>query len=214
MRQNHPESMSRKQELSASMSLRQFNHGYWYATELKLFADALGIQSTARLRKDELERAIKEFLRTGAIGQAARNPKPPIRSQPRDVDLGLHLNRRIIRYTNDPTTKAFLEREARKLVPTFRRRSGAMYRLNRWREEQLARGIALTYRALVGEYVRLSQSSEPFAHIPHGRYVNFLSDFMARQAGATKAKALSAWHELKTMDCPKTYRAWSSRRTS
>ena len=213
-RQNHPESMSRNQELSASMSLRQFNHGYWYATELKRFADALGIQSTARLRKDELERAIKEFLRTGVIGQAVRNPARAIRSRPRDVDLGLHLNRRIIRYTNDPTTKAFLEREAKRLVPTFRRRSGTMYRLNRWREEQISRGIALTYRALVEEYVRLSQSSERFARIPHGRYINFLSDFMAQHAEPTKAKALSAWHELKAMDCPKTYRAWSSRRTS
>jgi hypothetical protein len=206
--------LNRTQKLSASMSLTQFNHGYWYATELKQFADELGIPSTARLRKDELERAIKQFLRSGTIVQpTTRNPADSVRSQPRDVDLGLQLNRRIIRYTNDPTTKAFLEREARRLVPALRRRSGAMYRLNRWREEQLSRGIALTYRALVEEYVRLTQSTERFGQVPHGRYINFLSDFVAQHPGATKAKAIEAWQELKAMDCPKTYRAWVKARS-
>jgi len=88
-----------------------------------------------------------------------------------------------------------------------------MYRLNRWREEQLSRGIALTYRALVEEYVRLTQSTERFGQVPHGRYINFLSDFVAQHPGATKAKAIEAWQELKAMDCPKTYRAWVKARS-
>ena len=206
--------LDRNPKLTTSMSLTQFDHGYWYATELKKFADQLGVPSTARLRKDELERAIKQFLRSGTIVQpTTRNPANSVRSQSRDVDLGLRLNRRIIRYTNDPTTKAFLEREARRLVPTFRRRSGTMYRLNRWREAQLSRGFALTYRALVKEYVRLSQSAERFGQIPSGRYINFLSDFMAQHPGTAKTKAIEAWQELKTMDCPKTYRAWVKARS-
>lgn len=201
--------MSRNGTLSVSMSLTQFDHGYWYATELKQFADEIGIPSAGRLRKDELEGAIKEFLRSGTIARPSRtHSADSVRLLPRDVDLGLQLDRRIVRYTNDPATKEFLEREARRLVPAFRRRSGAMYRLNRWREEQLSRGIALTYRALVEEYVRLSLSTEQFVRIPHGRYINFRSDFMAQEASATAAKALRAWEELKHMDCPKTYRGW------
>src|SRR5437762_13081948 len=102
------------------MSLTEFDHGYWYATELKEFADDLGIPSAARLRKDELERAIKQFLRSGTIGPPAKlTPVGRTRSQRRDVDLGLRLDRRVVRYTNDVTTKAFLEREAVKLAPTF-----------------------------------------------------------------------------------------------
>ena len=132
------------------MSLTQFDHGYWYATELKRFAAELGIPSVARLRKDELERAIRQFLRSGKTEAPAPKPaQSDVRSRPRDVDLGLRLDRRIIRYTNDPATKSFLEQEARKLAPAFRRRSGAMYRLNRWREKQLSDGVALTYRDLV-----------------------------------------------------------------
>ena len=65
---------NRDRKLSASMSLTQFDHGYWYATELKQFADSLGIPATARLRKEELERAIKQFLRSGTIVQ------PPTRN--------------------------------------------------------------------------------------------------------------------------------------
>jgi hypothetical protein len=206
--------LNRGRKLSASMSLTQFDHGYWYATELRRFAAELDIPSVARLRKDELERSIRQFLRSGKTETPA--PKPAhsdVRSLPRDVDLGLRLDRRIIRYTNDPATKSFLEREARKLVPTFRRRSGAMYRLNRWREKQLFDGVALTYRDLVAEYVRLTLSTGRFAPVPHGRYINFLSDFMTRHPGAARAEAIAAWHELKAMSCPKTYRAWARARS-
>jgi SAP domain-containing new25 len=72
------------------MSLTQFEHGYWFATELKQFAGALGIPSPGRLRKDELERAIKQFLQSGTVAQPrTRSLANSVRSQPRDVDLGL-----------------------------------------------------------------------------------------------------------------------------
>ena len=193
------------------MSLSEFDQGYWYVAELKRFADGLGIPSAARLRKDELEWAIKRCLRSGTIAPPATlNPVARIRSRQRDVDLGLRLDRRVVRYTNDAATKKFLEQEAVKLASTFRPRSGAKYRLNRWREEQLRNGVELTYRHVVAEYVRLTQSTERFARIPHGRYINFLSDFLAGQPGATRPEAVKAWQSLKKMDCPKTYRDWNT----
>ena len=192
------------------MTLTQFDHGYWYATELKQFAADLGIPSVARLRKDELERAIKQFLRSGTIGP----PKKTVSAtaHERDVDLGLRLDRRVVRYTNDAVTKAFLEQEAKRLAPDYRRRSGARYRLNRWRDQQLEEGVEITYRDVIEEYVRLSQSTERFARVPTGRYINFLSDFLAHEPRATTADAIAAWQLLKGMDSPKTYRAWRSRR--
>jgi len=201
--------MRRKIKLSASMSLAEFRHGYWYATELKQFADRLGIRSATALRKDQLERAIERFLQTGTIEQLT----PPRRSVPgmRDVDRGLRPGGRIIVYTNDRETKAFLEREARKLWPPFKPRSGARYRLNRWRESQLALGLPLTYRDLVREYVRLCRSADRFARIPqpHGRYVHFVSDFFANHPNATRGAATKAWHRLKNLNKPKTYAAWA-----
>jgi hypothetical protein len=196
------------------MTLTQFDHGYWYATELKQFAADLGIPSVAKLRKDELERAIKQFLRSGTIAQPKRRkPSVSASAHERDVDLGLRLDRRVVRYTNDAATKDFLERQAKKLAAGYRRRSGARYRLNRWREKQLNEGVELTYRDVIEEYVRLSQSTERFARIPHGRYINFVSDFLANEPAATTADASAAWQILKGMDCPKTYRAWRSRRS-
>jgi hypothetical protein len=53
----------------------------------------------------------------------------------RDVERGLRLDRPVVVYTNDRETKDFLEREARKLDPHVKRKSGARYRLNRCREE-------------------------------------------------------------------------------
>jgi len=49
------------------MTVAQFNNGYWYATEIKHFAQDIGIPSVTRLRKDELEQAIKMFLQTKKV---------------------------------------------------------------------------------------------------------------------------------------------------
>jgi hypothetical protein len=119
----------------------------------------------------------------------------------------------VVRYTNDPETKGFLEREAARLSPAYRRRSGARYRLNRWRDAQLAAGRRITYRDLVREYVRLSAPSAQYTRIPSGRYINFLSDFLGREPRATRAAAIPAWHSLKRLDCPKTYAAWRRARS-
>jgi SAP domain-containing new25 len=144
--------------LSPSMTLAQFDNGYWYAVELKSFARGLGFASANDLRKDELERAIRTFLKSGAIESPPRrlDSKPVIR----DVDRGLRPGLRIVGYINDATTKEFLERQAHALDP-------------------------------------------------YGRYVNFVSDFLASEAHATHARAVKVWHSLKSMNIPKTYRDWS-----
>ena len=187
------------------MTVTEFDNGYWYATDLKKFAHALSIKTASTLRKDQLEQAIRRFLRTGRLPQA---PHAARVAGERDVDLGLRLDRRVVRYTNDPETKAFLEREARKLSPSYRRRSGARYRLNRWRDDQLARGRPITYRDLVKAYVRLSAPTAEYAPIPSTRYICFLGDFMRHEPDATRAAALRAWHSVKRMNCPTSYAAW------
>jgi hypothetical protein len=200
--------MRRQAKLSRSMSLSQFDNGYWYAEELQQFAEELGIVAAKKLRKDELESAIKEVLTTGAA------PRPPRRSLsrtgPKDVERGLTRALPVRLFTNDTETKAFLDREAEKIAPGLKRRSGVRYRFNRWREEQLAKGVALTYGDLVDQYVRMNQSNEPFERVAHGRYINFISDFLKSEKGATRTKAIEAWKKLKTLDVPKDYRSWVS----
>jgi len=200
----------RRATLTAAMTTAEFDNGYWYAVELKRFAHTLGIPSASRLRKDQLERAIRHFLRTRRL--VRHDPGPASPADRRDTELGLRLDRRVVRYTNDSATKAFLEREAAKMSAAYRRRSGARYRLNRWRETQLAKGRRITYRDLVREYVRLSAPSARHARVPHVRYVYFLADFLRREPNATRAAAIRAWHALKQMNCPKTYEAWRAAR--
>jgi hypothetical protein len=198
--------------LSPSMSIEQFDRGYWYSTDLQEFAETLGIPFAKKLRKDELEKAIKTFLRTGkALSPTKRSLS---RAGIKDVDRGLHLDLPVVNYTSNEQTKAFIEKEARKWVPALKARSGVRYRLNRWREEQLTKGRKITYGDLVRQYVELTQTEEPFERIPHGRYINFISDFLAGEDGATREAAIRAWEELKDLDVPKDYRSWVKHRAS
>ena len=192
--------------LAKSMTVEQFDNGYWYATEIKAFADDIGIPIASRLRKDELEELIKHFLRTGRIKNSTR--KTLSRSGVRDVEKGLTLELPVVSYTNDMETKDFIVREALKIAPKLKRKSGARYRLNRWREQQIDSGIRITYRDLVRQYVRLNQVQGNFPQAPSGRYINFLSDFLAGEKHATRARALKAWQQLKKAEIPKNYREW------
>ena len=193
------------------MTVRQFDHGYWYATEVRRFAVSLGLPSASKLRKDELEKAIRHYLARGKL--ASPTKRNLSRSGIKDVDRGLRLDLPVVLYTNDRETKAFLDREARKLDPSYKRRSGSRYRLNRWPDAQLSRGARITYRDVVREFVRLNRPETTHTRVPIGRYINFLSDFMAANPGATMASAIRAWKRVKAMDSPKNYRAFARTRT-
>ncbi len=188
------------------MTVEQFENGYWYATEIKEFAKTIGIPAAGKLRKDELEKEIISFLRTGKIKNSVKRDLR--RAGIKDIEKGLTLKLPVVNYTSNKETKDFIVKEALKIAPGLKRRSGARYRLNRWREEQLTAGVKITYRDLVNKYVELNQSEEPFAQVPSGRYINFLSDYLAAEKGATKEKAIKVWKKLKTLDIPKNYRAW------
>jgi hypothetical protein len=198
-----------KPKLSKSMTVEQFDNGYWYALEIKAFADEIGIPAASRLRKDELEELIKHFLRTRHI----KNPPRKLlsRSVVRDVEKGLTLELPVVSYTNDKETKDFVVQEALKIEPKLKRKSGARYRLNRWREQQIDNGIKITYRDLVRQYVRLNQVQGNFPQAPSGRYINFLSDFLAGEKNPTRERALKAWHQLKKAEIPKNYREWKKK---
>ena len=187
------------------MTLQDFANGYWYLDELKDFGRQIGIPGSTKLRKDELERAIMTFLRTGK----ARLPtKRALRKTGvKDLEHGLSLNLRIKHYTSNRDTKDFIIREAKKVAPEVREKSGVWYRLNRWREEQITNGNHPTYGDLVQQYVALNRF-ERFDKVPQDRYINFVASFLAAEKSGTRSDAIAAWSELKTMDIPKNYASW------
>ena len=154
--------------LSPTMTLREFENGYWYLEQLKNFAERIGIPAAKKLRKDELEKAIVTFLRTG---KAALPTKRSLRRiGVKDVDCGLNLKLRIEHYTCNRETKEFIVEQARLMVPEVREKPGVWYRLNRWREEQTTSGKHPTYGDLVRQYIALNKM-ERFEKVPHGRYI-------------------------------------------
>jgi hypothetical protein len=191
--------------LSPTMTPRDFESGYWYLDQLKNFADGIGIPAAKKLRKDELEKAIVVFLRTG---KATVPTKRSLRKTGvKDVERGLGLKRRIEHYTSNRKTKDFLIEQARLMAPEVREKSGVWYRLNRWREEQITSGQRPTYGDLVRRYIALNKM-ERFAKIPYRCYINFVAEFLATERG-TRSEAIAAWTELKELDVPKDYASWA-----
>jgi hypothetical protein len=196
--------------LSPTMTVRDFENGYWYLEQLKSFADRLGIPAAKKLRKDELEKAIVAFLRTG---KAELPMKRSLRKTGvKDVTRGLSLKLRIENYTSNRETKDFIVEQAHLMAPEVREKSGVWYRLNRWREEQTTSGRRPTYGDLVRQYIALNKK-ERFERVPHGRYINFVAEFLAANRGTTRAEAIAAWAELKKLDVPKDYRSWVGARS-
>ena len=191
--------------LSPTMTLREFENGYWYLDQLKNFAERIGVPAAKRLRKDELETAIVAFLRTGdAALPTARSLR---KTGAKDVEHGLSLDLRIENYTCNRETKDFIVEQARLMAPEVREKSGVWYRLNRWREDQITSGKHPTYGDLVRQYVALNKM-ERFEKVPHGRYINFVAEFLAANRWATRAEAIAAWTEVKRLDVSKDYGSW------
>jgi hypothetical protein len=196
--------------LSPTMTLREFENGYWYREQLKVFAERIGIPAANRLRKDELEKAIVLFLRTG---KAAVPTKRALRKTGvKDLERGLTLKRRIEHCTSNRQTKSFIVEQAHRLAPDVRKKSGVWYRLNRWREEQITKGAKPTYGDLVREYIALNKKKR-FEQIPIACYNNFVADYLAANKGAARADVIAAWNELKALDVPKTYQSWVKARS-
>jgi hypothetical protein len=191
--------------LSPTMTVRDFENGYWYLEQLKNFAERIGIPAAKRLRKDELEKAITSFLRTG---RAALPTKRSLRKTgPKDVERGLNLKLRIENYTSNRETKDFIAEQAHLLAPEVREKPGVWYRLNRWREEETTNSKHPSYGDLVRQYIALNKVKR-FERVPHGRYINFVGDFLAADKGATRSEAIAAWTEVKKLDVPKDYASW------
>ena len=190
--------------LSPTMTLHEFESGYWYLDQLKDFAERISIPAAKKLRKDEIEKAIVAFLRTGKALSTKRSLR---RTGMKDVERGLNLKLRIEHYTSNRETKDFIVEQARMMAPDVREKSGVWYRLNRWREEQITTGARPRYGDLVRQYIVLNKMQR-FERIPIRCYCNFVADFFAANKKATRAEVIAAWNELKELDVPKDYGSW------
>ena len=194
-------------KLRASMSVQEFDDGYFYAADLKAFARQLGI-AVGRRRKLELEALIRDFLRTGIVPPA--KPVPDRRSgQTRDM---LAAETIVRAYVDDRTTKAFLRDFVRARAPSLRDKSGQWYWLNEWRGAQVQAGQRITYADLGNRLLELMSSESRLPQIPAARFNNFVTDFKADPANKRRNRrdAVAAWEHIKSVPGPKTYEAYAA----
>jgi len=97
------------------------------------------------------------------------------------------------------------------MAPDVREKSGVWYRLNRWREEQITSGKHVRYGDLVRRYIVLNKMQR-FERVAHGRYINFVADFLEGDDRATRTEAIVACTELKKLNIPKDYVSWVAAR--
>ena len=109
-------------KLRASMSVEEFDDGYFYAADLKAFARQLGIP-VGRRRKLELESLIRGVLRTGMVPLA--KPVPDRRSDEERDRLAAETI--VQTYVDDRRTKAFLRDFVHACSPSLRDKSGQWF---------------------------------------------------------------------------------------
>ena len=64
------------------MTIQEFENKYWYMSELKALAKSLKIPVDSKIRKDQLEEMIIQFLKTRTV-----NKKNRFRSKSRNRDI-------------------------------------------------------------------------------------------------------------------------------
>src|SRR5262245_64350555 len=121
-------------DLSPEMTLSEFENGYWYATEVRAFAVSLGVPGANKLRKDELETAIRTYLRTGKAETPTK--RSLYKTGVKDLERGLTLDLPIQHYTSNRVTKDWLVSQAREMAPVLRERWGVWYRVEGLGERQ------------------------------------------------------------------------------
>ena len=190
------------------MTIKEFENTYWYMSELKALAKSLKIPVDSKIRKDQLEKTIIQFLETGTVNQKNR-----FRSKNRDRDI-LNNSSYVENFSNKKETWAFIHSEMDKRIPGLKPKSGAKYWLNRWIENKLSHGKKITYDDVICEYIRLNQTEGRLPQIPSCKFNNFISDYLANEKNATREDALDAWTKLKDMKVKKDYITWKKNKNT
>lgn len=195
--------------LRSDMTPQQFDDGYYYASELAAFARTLGIRDAGGLRKIELEDQIRGHLRGDVspaeqVAPAVAPRRTGRRGATRDV---LRPGTEVVDYVDDAATKDLLRRCVQERRPGLAPKSGQWYWLNRWREDQLAHGVPITYDDLARHLQELMETEGRLPQIPSAQMNNFLTDLRADPVTAdwSHQHAMEAWRWLKRQPGPKTY---------
>ena len=184
------------------MTIQEFENKYWYMNELKALAKSLKIPVDSKIRKDQIEEMIIQFLKTGTVNQ-----KNSFRIKSRNRDI-LNNHSYVKNFSKKKETWEFIHSEMDKRVPGLKPKSGAKYWVNRWIENKLFDDEKITYNDVICEYIRLNKTEGKLPQIPSCKFNNFISDYLTNEKHATREEALAAWNKLKDMKAKEDYITW------
>ena len=188
--------------LHKEMTLEEFENNYWYATELKHFLKKMGVKCYNKLRKDEMENIIVEYIKNKKIVDIVTNEQNKYK-----IDI-LEKEEFVENFKNNTETWQFIINEGLKIDPQMKIKSGAKYWLNRWREKQIIEKNKIKYKDLVNEFIRLNSISEKLPQIPSTKMNNFIMDFLNNEKGSKRKDAMREWEFLKKSNIKKDYVHW------
>jgi hypothetical protein len=194
-----------KQKLHKNITLKDFENNYWYTTELKIFLKEIGLKNVSKLRKDEIEKIIFEYIRCKKL------PIIENYSSENEDDI-IELNNYVINYKNNKITKEFIINESLKINPSLKIKSGSSYWLNRWRENKINAGIKIKYKDLIKAFVELNASDKKLPQIPSTKMNNFIMDYLKNEKDKKRQDAMKEWKILKELKIPKDYESWKKYR--
>jgi hypothetical protein len=190
-----------KQKLYKNITVEEFENNYWYTSELKQFLKEIGVKNYSKLRKDEIEKIIAEYINHKKV--------PIIEYNSNDCnDDILGLNNFVKNYKNNKLTKEFIINESLKVNPQLKIKSGSSYWLNRWRENKIKAGLKIKYKDLIEEYVKLNSIIGKLPQIPSTKMNNFIMDYLKNEKGTKRENAMEEWKVLKELGIPKDYSSW------
>lgn len=174
MSKENPSPGDGMRRLNPDMSVQEFNDGYFYAVEVKRFAQELGIPVGSR-RKFELEQLVRERLATGR----AATGTPVL---PRNVDGSrdsLASDAVVKNYVGSKETKVFLRNLVHAEVPGLRDKSGQWCLLNDWRRQRQEARVRFTYHDLAARLRELMGTKGRLPQVPSAQMNNFITDYRA-----------------------------------
>jgi hypothetical protein len=192
----------KKRKLYKNITQEEFINRYWYNNELKEFGKEIGIKNYSKLRKDELEKIIIHFIGTGKLKEIETK-----KSTSKTPDK-LSLDTIIENYKYNKQTKEFIHIEMLKKEPELEIKSGAIYWLNRWRENKIKHGIKINYGDLINEFIKINSNKNKLPQIPSTKMNNFIMDYLKNEINSKRKDALNEWRKLKELNIPKNYKSW------
>lgn len=191
-----------KQKLYKGITEEEFVNQYWINDELKKFSKSIGVNNCSKLRKDELEKIIIHYIRTGKITYRGIK-KINIKGSDK-----LELDTIIENYRNNRETKEFILKEVFKKKPGLIIKSGVKYWINRWREDKIYNGIRITYEDLINEFIKLNLVNGRLPQIPSTKMNNFIMDYLRNEINSKRKDAMAEWIKLKGLNILKDYKSW------